>query len=553
MQKTTDMPQLLFETSWEVCNKIGGIYTVLSTKAQALQELAKDATVFIGPDVWTAENPSPYFKEYKTLLRSAQSKVALPYGMSIRTGRWMIPGQPLVVLVKFDGIYAELPAIFGEMWEKFGVDSLHSYGDYSEGCAFGVASAIVIKALTEHLKADPAQTFAHFDEWTTAMGLLKLELIQPESPTLFTTHATSIGRSICGNGKPLYDYFEGYNGDQMAGELNMESKHSLEKTAAHRADCFTTVSNVTATECTQLLDITPQVVTPNGFEDGFVPSAAKYKSQRKEARKRMLAIASALSGKELPDNSLLIATSGRNEYRNKGLDLFIDSLNSLRHSDELKRPVVAFILVPAWVNAPREGLKRRLQGEFDAALDSNFATHTLHNEDSDAIMCRLRSLGVNADDDKVTFIYIPCYLDGRDGVLDIPYYDMLPALDLTIFPSYYEPWGYTPLESIAFGVPTVSSDKAGFGQWIIDDFDPTFTCCGAEVIERNDHNYAAAADSIARKVEYIAGVPAGVPAAIGQAARHTASQARWQLFIAHYLKAFAVAAERRDCRLDNRK
>ena len=99
MQKTTDMPQLLFETSWEVCNKIGGIYTVLSTKAQALQELAKDATVFIGPDVWTAENPSPYFKEYKTLLRSAQSKVALPYGMSIRTGRWMIPGQPLVVLV----------------------------------------------------------------------------------------------------------------------------------------------------------------------------------------------------------------------------------------------------------------------------------------------------------------------------------------------------------------------------------------------------------------------------------------------------------------------
>lgn len=549
MQKTSYMPQLLFETSWEVCNKIGGIYTVLSTKAQALQELTKDATVFIGPDVWTPENPSPYFKEYKSLLRSAQSKLSLPYGMTIRTGRWMVPGQPLVVLVKFEGIYPELPAIFGEMWEKYGVDSLHSYGDYSEGCAFGVAAAIVIKALTGHLKADPARTFAHFDEWTTAMGLLKLEAIQPESPTIFTTHATSIGRSICGNGKPLYDYFSGYNGDQMARELNMESKHSLEKMAAHRADCFTTVSDVTATECAQLLDITPQVVTPNGFEDGFVPSPAKYRQQRKEARRSLLTIASALSGKQLPDDTMLVATSGRNEYRNKGIDLYIDAMNSLRHSPELKRPTVAFILVPAWVNEPREGLKRRLTGEFDAPLDSNFATHTLHNEDSDSIMCRLRSLGVNCSDDKVTFVYLPCYLDGRDGILDIPYYEMLPALDLTIFPSYYEPWGYTPLESIAFGVPTVSSDKAGFGQWILDEFDPTFACCGAEVIERNDHNYGGACDSISRKVEFLSQTTSESAEAIGNAARATASKARWQLFIDYYLKAFAVAEERRDSRV----
>ncbi len=544
MQNISDMPRLLFETSWEVCNKIGGIYAVLSTKAQALQELSKDATIFIGPDLWSQENPSPYFKEYKSLLRGAASKVQLPFGLSIRTGRWNVPGQPLVVLVKFEGIYPQLPAIFGKMWEKFGVDSLHSYGDYSEGCAFGVASALVIKALTEHLKVDPAQVIAHFDEWTTSMGLLEMELIQPRTATIFTTHATSIGRSICGNGKPLYDYFSGYNGDQMARELNMESKHSLEKTAAHRADCFTTVSEVTAAECTQLLDITPQVVTPNGFESGFVPADKKWLSQRAACRKRLLDIASALSGKQIPEDALLVATSGRNEYRNKGIDLFIDSLNSLRHDEELKRPVVAFIMVPAWVNEPRQGLLDRLNGKMQTPLHSNFSTHSLHNEDSDSIFCRLRSLNVNQADDEVTFIYLPCYLDGHDGVLDIPYYEMLPALDLTIFPSYYEPWGYTPLESIAFGVPTVSSDKAGFGQWIIDDFDATFATCGAEVVERTDSNYAAAADSIARKVKFTAIAPADALDTFRQAARHTAAQARWQLFIKHYLDAFRVAEKR---------
>ena len=549
MQEHILMPQLLFETSWEVCNKIGGIYTVLSTKAQALRQLAKDATVFIGPDIWSDAEPSPYFKEYKSLLRGASSRLPLPAGLKIRTGRWNIPGQPLVVLVDFKSIFPELPSIFTKMWEKYGVDSLHAYGDYSEGCAFAVASALVIKALTEYLKVDPGKVIAHFDEWTTAMGMLQLQLVQPLTPTLFTTHATSIGRSICGNGKPLYDYFSGYHGDQMAAELNMRSKHSLEKTAAHRADCFTTVSSVTAAECAQLLEITPQVITPNGFEADFVPSRRKYAAQSMASRKRLTAIASALSGKELPEDALLVATSGRNEYRNKGIDLFIDSLNSLRHSSGIIRPVVAFILVPAWVDAPRPGLLARLAGEMEAKPDSNFATHSLHDEQNDSIMCRLRGLTVNRPEDKVTFVYLPCYLNGSDGVLDIPYYQMLPGLDLTIFPSYYEPWGYTPLESIAFGVPTVSSDKAGFGQWILDNFDATFATCGAEVIGRNDSNYGEAADSIARKVEFIGNASPARIAGFRKAASLTASRASWQLFINNYLDAFEVARKR--CRQRN--
>ncbi|MDE5874542.1 MAG: glycogen/starch synthase, partial [Muribaculaceae bacterium] len=323
--------ELLLETSWEVCNKIGGIYTVLSTKARVLQEKFGDKLVFIGPDVWTETNPSPYFIERKTLLKSCASKMKLPFGISIRAGRWNIPGSPQVILVKFDGVYPHLNEIFGKMWELYGVNSMNAYGDYHEGCAFAVASAIVMNALSMHMKVKPEGVTAHFNEWTTAMGLLYLKMIQPEAATLFTTHATSIGRSICGNGKPLYDYFAGYNGDQMAGELNMEAKHSLEKTAAHQADCFTAVSEITARECEQLLDIRPQVVTPNGFEPDFVPTSGKYASLRKEARKRLLDLAGALKRKKFDENTLIVATSGRNEYRNKGLDLFLDSLVALQN------------------------------------------------------------------------------------------------------------------------------------------------------------------------------------------------------------------------------
>ncbi len=183
------------------------------------------------------------------------------------------------------------------------------------------------------------------------MGLLYLKMTTPQARTLFTTHATSIGRSICGNGKPLYDYFHGYNGDQMARELNMEAKHSLEKTAAHQADCFTAVSDLTADECEQLLDIRPQVVTPNGFEPDFVPGSDKYAKQRKEGRATLLSIAAALTGKKFDDETVVVATSGRNEYRNKGLDLFIDSFVALQKLQPSKQ-VLALVLVPAWVKAP---------------------------------------------------------------------------------------------------------------------------------------------------------------------------------------------------------
>lgn len=549
MQNSTSNVAMLFETSWEVCNKIGGIYTVLSTKAKTLQGIYKDKVIFVGPDVWTAENPSPYFKEYKSLLKNVSSKLELPYNLSIRVGRWDIPGSPIVVLVSFDGIYAELNNIYGKIWDSFKVDSLHAYGDYDEGCAFGIASSIVISALTNYLKVNQKEVIAHFDEWTTGMGLLYLENIAPEISTVFTTHATSIGRSICGNGKPLYDYLKGYNGDQMAFELNMQSKHSLEKAAAHNADCFTTVSEVTAIECEQLLAKKPDVVTPNGFEPNFVPTGKKYDSQRKEARKRLLNIAEKLTGKSYSEDTFILATSGRNEYRNKGIDIFIDAMNHLNCNLRANhKDIVAFIMVPAWVKEPSQSLLRNLENNSFDSVECNFMTHRLNNEDYDSIACRLRSLNVNNNDSKVTIIFLPCYLNGQDGILNLSYYDMMPGLDATIFPSYYEPWGYTPLESIAFGVPTISSDKAGFGQWILSNFKNDFTDCGVNVVCRTDSNYNETKEKIAESVSLLSNASKSEIENIRNQAFKTATAADWAKFIKHYADAYEIATLNRDKR-----
>lgn len=562
MDTTPAAPQvdLLFEVSWEVCNKIGGIYTVLSTKAKTLQKLYKDKTIFIGPDVWTAEHPSPWFTECNIAGLTEWSRNArLPQGVSVRVGRWEVPGRPIAILVKFDGMYAVKDEFYGEMWNRFGVDSLHAYGDYDEGCAFAHAAGVVIESIVASgygakltptgriSRKHPPRIVAHFDEWTTGMGLLYVKWKLPQVATVFTTHATSIGRSICGNNKPLYDYLKGYNGDQMARELNMEAKHSLEKHAAHAADVFTTVSEITAAECEQLLERRPDVVTPNGFEKNFVPSAAKLPAAREAARSRMLTVASALTGKPLDDNTFIVITSGRCEYRNKGLDLFLDTCDHLRHCHTC-RNIVAFVMVPAWPKEARADLKERIASmggrpfvNPEAPLAEPVLTHWLNNPDSDAVNCRIRQLGFGYGDPRVTVIYVPCYLNGTDGILDMTYYDLLPGADATVFPSYYEPWGYTPLESVAFGVPTVTTSLSGFGQWALRTSENYFYECGVNVIGRGDSNYGYVVDNIAHAIEYLSCADEKEIKKIHKAAMETASKAAWSKFMAYYDEAYTLA------------
>ena len=541
------MLDLLFETSWEVCNKVGGIYAVLSTKARTLHQRYKDNLIFIGPDLWSPEHPSPSFVETRTPLERWRRQAELPDGMRVRVGRWDVPGKPVAVLVTFDALYPYKDALYTDMWNRYRVDSLHAYGDYDESCMFAYAAALVIESIVKWKNNPALRVVAHFDEWTTGMGLLHVNAHMPGVATVFTTHATSIGRSICGNGKPLYDYMPGYFGDQMAAELNMQSKHSLEKAAAHVADAFTTVSDVTARECRQLLERYP-LVTPNAFEQDFVPKGVKLSRQRTAARRRMLDVASALTGQFFPDDTMIVATSGRLEMRNKGIDVYLDALSSLRDSlsqiTTLSRKVVALVLVPAWMKSPRTDLADSLASGTVHRLFNPVITHNLNNPDSDPVYNRINALGFHNElQDKVTVIDVPCYLNGNDGIFNMAYYDLLPGLDAAVFPSYYEPWGYTPLESAAFGVPTITTDLAGFGQWVLDKMGDDSDACGVKVLHRTDGNYHDTVQAVALSLMNLYVMGDKTMRQVRQGARSTARQASWDNFIQYYDQAYAQALE----------
>ncbi|MBR3452542.1 MAG: glycogen/starch synthase [Muribaculaceae bacterium] len=549
------MLDLLFETSWEVCNKVGGIYAVLSTKAKTLHDRYKDKLIFIGPDLWSADNPSPSFREVRTPLAAWQRQAHLPDGVRVRVGRWDVPGKPIAVLVTYDALYPYKNELYAEMWERYGVDSLHGYGDYDESCMFALASALVIESIVKWKDNPDMKVVAHFDEWTTGMGLLHVKARMPRVATVFTTHATSIGRSICGNGKPLYDYMAGYFGDQMASELNMQSKHSLEKAAAHAADAFTTVSEVTARECEQLLERRP-LVTPNAFEQHFVPKGARYSRQRRLARQRMLQVAGALTGQQFDEDTMIVATSGRLEMRNKGIDVYLDALAALRQDLEqvnsLSRRVVAFVLVPAWMRSPRADLADNLASGHRHRLFDPVITHHLHNADQDPVYSRINALGIhNEPQDKVIVIDVPCYLNGNDGIFNMAYYDLLPGLDVAVFPSYYEPWGYTPLESSAFGVPTITTDLAGFGQWVLDTFGDDSDASGIKVVHRTDSNYPETVRAVVSGLINLYVMDDKMMKQVRQGASDTSKAASWENFIVHYDKAYEQALSQAQSRTEN--
>ena len=543
-------PDYIFESSWEVCNKVGGIYTVLSSRAKTLQDRMKDRIIFIGPDFWK-EKESPYFKEDKALFADWQWE-AKERGLNVRIGRWTVPGEPVAILVDFVPFFNRKNEIYGWLWEHYQVDSLHAYGDYDEASMFSYAAALVVESFYKHYLGEKQKVVYHANEWMCGLGALYINNRLPQIGTVFTTHATSIGRSIAGNQKPLYDYLFAYNGDQMAGELNMQSKHSIEKQTAFHVDCFTTVSDITARECVELLDKPVDVVLPNGFDNSFVPKAAGFSRKRKAARQRLLSVANALLGETLDDDTLIVSTSGRYEFRNKGIDVFVEAMNRLLREKELKKKVLAFIEVPGWVGEPRKDLQERLASgrSFDAPLEVPQVTHWLHNMSHDQVLGMMKYYDMhNRKEDSVKVIFLPCYLDGTDGIVNMTYYDIVLGNDLCVYPSYYEPWGYTPLEAVAFKVPCITTDLAGFGLWANGVFRHYGELeDGVKVIHRTDYNYSEVADAIKDAVAKFSGMTAKEVEACRKKADELSKKALWSEFIKYYDEAYDIALSKAEAR-----
>lgn len=530
-------PDYIFEISWEVCNKVGGIHTVLTTKAALLQEQLKDHYIMIGPDLAKTGGQLPVFLEDHSLFPLWQEQ-AEKEGLRVRTGRWDIHGSPIVILVDFRPLYSRKDAIFGDFWSRFRLDSLTGQWDYIDPALFGYAAGEVIASFYRlHLNATD-RIIAQFHEWMTGAGILYLEKNVPQVATVFTTHATVLGRTLAGNGLPFYSMSDRADATTQARDFQVAAKHSLEKTSATTADCFTCVSETTARECRNFLGKYPDYVTPNGFDTDIVP-VDDFEPKRKRARETVLKVARSLLHEELPEDSLLVIKSGRYEFHNKGIDVFIDALSLLQQETPAKT-IVAMLFIPAAHTGPKEALQEYASQHLSQTHEENILTHNLYTPDKDAIMRRMKERGLNnASGTTVKVIYAPVYLNGEDGIFNLSYYDLLIGFDLAIFPSYYEPWGYTPMESLAFHIPSLTTSLSGFGIAV-----KGYTAGnrkGVTVIDRHDADQQEAAKAIAMFISSFMQLSPADVQEMRNSAGELSQHFTWKELIRKYFDAYNLA------------
>ncbi len=532
----------LFEVSWEVCNKVGGIHTVIATKALTVSNQLQERYLVIGPDV-NRESANPEFEEDPNLLKAWRQAV-YEQGIRIRVGHWKIAGNPIAVLVDFSNFFNHKDKVLKELWESYKVDSISGGWDYIEPVLFGYAAGKVIESYAQTFCKSTDRMAAHFHEWMTASGGLYLRNNFPYIANVFTTHATVMGRCIAGNGLPLYGDLERFNADQLASQFGVSAKHSIERTAANQFDCFATVSDLTARECKYLLGKEVDLVTPNGFEDDFVWKEGEFDIKRHEGRQALINAAEACFGKDYEQDPLIVITSGRYEFKNKGIDVFIDSLIELSEREDLNRDVLAVIAVPAGNNGPRKDLQARL-ADPSAPIDPHQlrnTTHYLSDPDSDPSVCRIRGTKLADRASKVQVLFVPTYLNGADGIFNKHYYELLVGCDISVFPSYYEPWGYTPLESIAFSVPTVTTTLTGFGLWV-DQYCDEEGHIGVEVINRNDTNDKEVVDNLSKALYRYLIMSPGELGVVRASALKISEIALWDNLIDYYAEAYNRALE----------
>ncbi|MBO7623602.1 MAG: glycosyltransferase, partial [Bacteroidales bacterium] len=512
------------------------IYTVIATKSFFLKSQLNKRHILIGPDVWMNPESNPDFIEDQNLYKAWKEQAAVE-GLRLRVGRWNVPGEPVAILVDFKQFLPKQDSILTDFWLRFGVDSISGNWDYKETALFGYVAGKVIESFCRFNMEPSAKVVAQFHEWQTGGGLLYLKTTDLPIATVFTTHATVTGRCLAGNNMPLYDRMDSYNGDECAAQFGVTAMHSLEANAARNADIFTTVSEITAKECARFLSRKVDVVTPNGFDNSFTPSTDEEYSEKFAAgRKKLISVASAMCGEQLPEDSVLLGIGGRYEYRNKGIDVFIEALGQLSAEKREGRPVVAFIMVPGAHNGADKALQAKLSGKDHEGYKTQ-TSHNLAYPEYDQITRRFRELGLdNAPVSNVKVFFIPSYLNGNDGIFNMEYYDLLIGMDLAVFPSYYEPWGYTPLEALAFRVPTLTTTLAGFGLWVKEHYGKR-SHPGITVVDRNDSNYFDVVAAVKARILEIAGLDKTTRLKYRENAREVASIALWENQITYYNKA----------------
>jgi glycogen(starch) synthase len=547
----------LVEISWEVCQQVGGIYQVLRSKAASMGERWGDRYLLVGPQLPGSLElelePEPATDWLAPIVDSLRSQ-----GIGAVHGRWLVSGRPRAVLLDVALPADRIEFVRHRLHRDHGIIPVRGNDLIDRSIAFGEVTRALLCALSDAVKAGapgaPERLLAHFHEWLGAIALPLLRSEGLEMGTIFTTHATSVGRYVASSGEDLYERLPDLDGNREAQRFGIESQHGIERVCARLADVFTTVSPITGEECEHLLGRAPDIVTPNGlnlerFDRGhdFQTDHAHYKEQ----------IHRFVMGHFFPsysfdlDRTLYMFNSGRFEPRNKGFDICLEAMARLNAELRLAKSdvtVVFFIVTSREARSLEPGVLesrgilddleevsqrigrdvaerffRRAAAGIEASLDDlvddywrlrhrrlrhalrreglpPLCTHVLDDREHDAVLGHLKHLGLrNSPEDRVKVVYHPEFISPVNPLWGMDYEHFVRGCHLGVFPSSYEPWGYTPLECIAMGVPAITSDLAGFGRYVAEAF-TDHDEWGLAVLPRRSRSYHDAAADLTERL-----------------------------------------------------
>ncbi len=584
-------PDFVFEVSWEVCNKVGGIYTVVRSKAGRMVERYGSNFIAVGPFFVKKaigefeEKPVPdSFREAFESLRSQ--------GIVCHYGTWLVEGQPTVILVDFSGFTPFTNKIKAELWDLFRIDSLNTqYFDFDEPVVWAYSVGKLIETLSMKKR-----TIAHFHEWLSGAGILYLKSRKVNAALVFTTHATVLGRAMASSNVDLYSIFGKIKPDEEAYRFKIHPKHQIEKQSALNATIFSTVSEITGLEAENLIGRKPDIILPNGLNLDKFPTFDEASIKHKHFKAR---IKEFITYYFFPyytfnlDETLIFFLSGRYEFHDKGVDIFIKSLaklNAIMKKEGSQKTVVAFFWIPGNIRSIRPELleSRTFYEDIKESVDDSAddikeklvnlsiaqqkmtedsllgqdlllelkkkvmrlvrkgapgqSTHELYDEQTDQIMVMFRQLGLNnMKEDRVKVVFYPIYLTGADRLLDLTYYEAMNGSHLGVFPSYYEPWGYTPMEAAALGVSSVTTDLAGFGKYVSRFSKPKQGVFVVKRLGKTDDNVV---ESLVDVMHSFVLMPKEERIRNKIQARHIAGHADWKDFAKHYFDAHVLAAKK---------
>ncbi|XP_068163158.1 glycogen [starch] synthase, liver [Antennarius striatus] len=508
---------LLFEVSWEVTNKVGGIYTVIQTKAKISVDEWGDNYYMMGPyfehnfktQVEGCEPPNP-------AIRSAMDTL-IHNGCQVHFGRWLIEGSPYVILFDIGSAAWNLDRWKGDLWQTCNIGLPYHDREANDSLILGSLIAWFFKELTDRL-GDKPNAICHFHEWQAGPGLILSRSRKIPMATIFTTHATLLGRYLCAGNVDFYNNLDKFDIDKEAGERQIYHRYCLERAAVHCAHVFTTVSQITAVEAKHLLHRNPDVVTPNGLNVKKFSAMHEFQNRHATSKAHIQEFVRGHFYGHLDfnlDRTLFFFIAGRYEFSNKGADIFLESLSRLNYLLRVHRndvTVVVFFIMPAKTNnfnveslkgqAVRKQLwdtahtvkekfgkklyESLLKGEMpdmNSILDRDdftimkraiyatqrhslppVTTHNMMEDTTDPILSNVRRIGLfNSRNDRIKIIFHPEFLSSTSPLLPMDYEEFVRGCNLGVFPSYYEPWGYTPGECTVMGIPSVTTNLSGFG------------------------------------------------------------------------------------------